>query len=150
MSLDVYLYQKGASGPKGSGIFVRENGATQAITREEWDRAFPGREPVVMASESDDSEPVYQRNITHNLGKMAREAGIYEHLWRPEEIGIKTADQLIEPLWGGLMRLENDPGHFEQFNPSNGWGNYEGLMDFVREYLKACREYPQAEISVSR
>lgn len=33
----------------GSGIFVRENGATREITREEWDRRNPGREPVVVA-----------------------------------------------------------------------------------------------------
>lgn len=30
----------------GSGIYVRENGATVEITREEWDRRNPGREPV--------------------------------------------------------------------------------------------------------
>lgn len=150
MSLDVYLYLKGASCPKGSGIFIRENGATKEITREEWDRAFPGREPIVAVTDSRSDGPVYSRNITHNLNKMAGEAGIYEHLWRPDEIGITSAQQLIEPLWGGLMRLENDPGHFKQFNPSNGWGDYEGLMDFVRDYLQACREYPQAEVSVSR
>lgn len=30
-------------------------------------------------------------NITHNLGRMAKEAGIYQHLWRPEEIGVTKA-----------------------------------------------------------
>ena len=39
----------------------------------------------------------YSSNITHNLGAMAREAGIYEACWRPEEIGITKAAQLIEP-----------------------------------------------------
>lgn len=32
----------------GSGIFVRENGRNIEITREEWDRRNPGREPVVF------------------------------------------------------------------------------------------------------
>jgi hypothetical protein len=65
---------------------------------------------------------------------MAREAGLYEHLWRPEEIGIATAGQLIEPLRDGLTRLESDPKRFKRFNPTNGWGDYEGLLEFVREY----------------
>lgn len=33
----------------GSGIFVRRNGATVEITREEWDELNPGREPVVAS-----------------------------------------------------------------------------------------------------
>ena len=31
-------------------------------------------------------EEVYGANITHNLGKMAAEAGIYEALWRPYQL----------------------------------------------------------------
>ena len=31
------------------------------------------------------SEEVYNSNITHNLNKMAAEAGIYRLLWYPEE-----------------------------------------------------------------
>lgn len=34
---------------------------------------------------------LYDANITHNLNRMADEAGIYEHVWRPEEIGVTTA-----------------------------------------------------------
>jgi len=41
---------------------------------------------------------VYDANITHNLGEMADEAGVYKHLWRPEEIGLTKAAELIEPL----------------------------------------------------
>ncbi len=31
----------------GSGIFVRENGATNEITQEEWDRRLPGRAALI-------------------------------------------------------------------------------------------------------
>ena len=75
--------------------------------------------------------PVFECNITHNLGKMADAAGIYQHLWRPEELGIKTAGELIEPLRAGLNKPKSNPGHFAQFNPENGWGNYTGLVTFV-------------------
>lgn len=49
---------------------------------------------------------VYSANITHNLGKMADEASIYYALWRPDEIGITKAGQLIIPLREGLLLLK--------------------------------------------
>ena len=65
---------------------------------------------------------VYESNITHNLSGMAREAGIYECLWRPEEIGITKAEQLIKPLEEGLALLKREPEHFKKFDAPNGWG----------------------------
>ena len=93
---------------------------------------------------------VYWRNITHNLNKMAMEAGIYQHLWRPEELSITRAQELIQPLTEGLARLEADPDHYRKFNAANGWGVYENFVDFVRDYLEACQNNPDAEIHVSR
>ena len=48
---------------------------------------------------------VFDANITHNLCAMAEEAGIYKACWRPEEIGITKAAQLIEPLRNGIARV---------------------------------------------
>jgi hypothetical protein len=93
---------------------------------------------------------VYDSNITHNLGRMAEEAGIYQHLWRPEEIGITTAAQLIEPLSAGLALLKSDPARFEAFNAPNGWGLYKHFVPFVEKYLDACRENPDAAVSACR
>jgi hypothetical protein len=93
---------------------------------------------------------VYWANITHNLNKMAMEAGIYEALWRPEEIGIEKAEQLIEPLTVGLEKMKADPVYFEQFNASNGWGKYEHFVPFVEKYLEACKANPDASVMVSR
>lgn len=150
MSLDVYLEISGAKiNHIGSGIFVRENGQTKEISKEEWDKKFPGREPIVAKIE-DESDTVYSANITHNLNTMADKAGIYKHLWRPEEIGIKYANQLIQPLSIGLSVLKNDPDKFKKYNPSNGWGNYKGLINFIEKYLNACKKYPTAEIRVWR
>lgn len=150
MSLDVYLTIKGSENKhEGSGIFVRENGETKEITRAEWDEKFPGREPFTVETQSD-GETVYDANITHNLGGMADEAGIYQHLWRPDEINITKANELIEPLTAGLSVLKNDPERFKKLNPSNGWGSYDGLVRFVENYLNACVSFPQAEVSVSR
>jgi hypothetical protein len=95
-------------------------------------------------------ESVFDYNITHNLNTMADHAGIYKYLWRPDELGITKAKQLIEPLSIGLHVLEINQEYFKSFNPENGWGDYGGLVRFVKEYLAACKEYPKATIEISR
>ena len=146
MSLDVYLTDDEPT-PRGSGIFVRENGSTREISREEWDAKFPGCEPVVAHMECKER---YSANITHNLNTMADAAGIYKHLWRPDEIGVTHARQLIEPLTTGLAELRADAAKFRALNPPNGWGNYEWLVQFVADYLDACKANPQSAVHVSR
>lgn len=101
-------------------------------------------------SEYKETEELFNLNITHNLGEMADQAGLYLCLWEPGKIDITCAAELIEPLKGGLRLLKKDPDHFKQFNPENGWGNYENLVEFVEKYLQACEENPNAQITVSR
>lgn len=93
---------------------------------------------------------VYWANVTHNLNTMAKEAGIYEALWRPDEINITQAGQLIPLLEEGLKKLMEDPEKYKKLNPENGWGSYNGLVKFVTGYLEACKENPDAMVEVSR
>lgn len=152
MSLDVYLTMAGSVRKPGSGIWVRESGRKRQISREEWDQKFPGLEPVVMKEPADivcDGE-VYSANITHNLNRMAEAAGIYEACWRPEEIGVTKAGELIPRLRDGLAKLRSDPARFRAYDASNGWGTYEDFVPWVAEYLAACEDHPEATVSVSR
>lgn len=113
---------------------------------------------------------VYDANITHNLGVMATEAGIYEALWRPhrlkpyynipeddheaeyafEKSNPTLAGDIIPLLEKGLADLKARPEHYKQFNAENGWGLYKHFVPFVEQYLEACKEYPDALIEVSR
>jgi len=97
-----------------------------------------------------DGERVFDRNITHNLNKMAMEAGIYNCLWRPDEHGITKASQCIQPLTHGLTMLISDPERFKKFDAPNGWGLYIHFVPFVTDVLMACIEFPDAVIEVSR
>lgn len=150
MSLDVYLEVDTAVPITDDEpmIFVREDGMNKQISRAEWDEHFPGREPVTVKPV--ESKAVYSANITHNLNTMAEVTGIYECLWRPEEIGIAKAQQLVTPLETGLTLLKSNPEHFKKFNPQNGWGTYEGFVEFVEGYLEACKENPDADVRVWR
>ncbi len=89
-------------------------------------------------------------NVTHNLNNMAKAVGLYEVLWRPEEIGITTASQMIAPLEEGLDELVANPDKYKAFNPPNGWGDYDIFVDFCKLALRDCCEYPDATIEVGR
>jgi hypothetical protein len=89
-------------------------------------------------------EVYFDYNITHNLNKMAEAAGIYNHLWHPQKIGICYARDLIEPLKSGLKKLKDNPAYYRKYEPENGYGKYENLVKCVELYLQACIDHPDA------
>lgn len=93
---------------------------------------------------------VFDTNITHNLGKMADAAGIYQPVWRPEEVGITRAGQMIRPLQKGLAKLVADPAKYKAYDSPNGWGLYEHFVPWLIEYLEACQAHPEATVRVDR
>jgi len=99
---------------------------------------------------------VFSLNITHNLGKMAGEVQLsngktlYDVLWRPDENDYYTAEDISELLDEGWNILLSDPEKYKKFNPENGWGEYDGLCNFVYEYRNACWDRPSAELRISR
>lgn len=95
-------------------------------------------------------EEVYSANITHNLGAMADAAGIYKALWRPEEINVTTAAQLVPLLSVGLKWLRENETEARKHDAPNGWGLYQHLVPWVENYLRACEENPTATVRVSR
>ena len=167
MSLDVYLRVETPISKKGTGVFIRENGANRELTIGEVREKYPD---AIISENEIESNCVYDANITHNLGTMASNAGIYEALWRPHRLkegynipendyvaeckfeaeAVTFAKDIIPILEKGLADLKARPEYFSQFNSSNGWGVYEHFVPFVEEYLKACKEYPNAIVETSR
>lgn len=150
MSLDVYLTIEKTIVKKGTGVFVRKNGQNVELTMEEVRDAFPNKDISHISEVETETNEVFSANITHNLGDMAMAVGIYEHLWRPEEIDIKKANQLIDPLRETLHKLKINPDEYKKYNPNNGWGSYDTLVTFISKYLDACYEYPESDVVVWR
>jgi hypothetical protein len=94
-------------------------------------------------------EEIFWINITHNLGKMAGKAGIYQVLWHPNDNGQVTAGDILETLKSGYSDLLNRPEYFKQFDASNGWGTYEHFVPFVKSCLDACESNPLALVRAS-
>lgn len=95
-------------------------------------------------------DEVFGANITHNLNDMAKEAGIYGILWRPEENGITEARQLIEPLRTAVADMKADPERFKKHDSENGWGTYKDFLPWLEKYLRACEATPHARVTASR
>jgi hypothetical protein len=108
----------------------------------------------------------YDFNITHNLTIMAKEAGIYEALWKPyklipysninnpedkqEENTIVLAKNIYSVIKTGLIILKNNPEHYKQFDNVNKWGTYDDFIIFINEYLEVLKNNPEYVIKVWR
>lgn len=100
---------------------------------------------------NDDEEGcVWGANITHNVGKIAREAGFYECIWQADTVGIEFAKGNITHLRSALGAFYSDYDKLAKLNPENGWGSIDGLIDFTKNYLDACIKHPNARISIHR
>lgn len=97
-----------------------------------------------------DNKNVFDANITHNLSIMADECGLYRAMWRPEELNIKKAGDLIGYLKTGLKELIKNKDYYTGFNQKNGWGNHQDLVDITISYLSTCVEYKYAIVEVRR
>jgi len=162
MSLDVYLYKEISREFVGCdecrskpGVF--RIGSNDAVYQPLCKGCQRNKDTITELSEALTAIGVegnrvwfYEANITHNLNKMAQAAGIYEALWRPEEIGATKADDIISILQNGLDSLKARPRHYRQFNNPRGWGMYKHFVPFVESCLNACIKYPMATIEVSR
>lgn len=93
----------------------------------------------------------FEANYTHNCNVMAKAAGIYEYVWRPEECNdVQVAGDLIAPLNTGITQMEKNPIKFKALNPTNGWGCYNTFLSWLRAYRNACIRYPKAKICADR
>tara|TARA_R110000782_G_scaffold30983_6_gene76815 strand:+ start:5024 stop:5446 length:423 start_codon:yes stop_codon:yes gene_type:complete len=115
-------------------------------------------------------EEVYNANITHNLGEMASEAGLYEALWRPHKLkevySISENDYISEynfeksnPVIAseitliiekGLEDMKARPEHYKTFDSPNGWGIYDHFIPFIEKYLEALKEHPESIVECCR
>ena len=92
----------------------------------------------------------YDASVTHNLNTMAEEIGMYGYVWRPDELGVIKAKELIEHLQKGINALITNREHCKKFEPENGFGTYDDFLKFLIDYLEACQEYPNALVEADR
>jgi hypothetical protein len=98
--------------------------------------------PVRIPYRTDHRVGIHSWNVTYNLGTMLRAAGFPP--WR-DLIGAPAAE-VAETLAKVAETLREDPDGFKQYNPDNGWGTYEGAVEFVESFRDGCANHPRATI----
>lgn len=153
MSLDIYIISPEPIKKKSTRIYARIDGQTRELTKEEAITHFPDIDPNSIVEEEIETNEFWHGNITHNLCEMAEDClssnnsdyTLYDLLWRDTQEPF-TGDYLnvyIAYLAYCLYVLKDDPEHFKKFNPKNGWGTYEQLINFVKEFIKALVNIPE-------
>ena len=156
MSLDLYIISPEPVVKRGTGVFIRRNGQNFELkTLEEVKQCFPNSDLSRISVYEYADEYYWHGNITHNMNEMARHVPIegsdqtlYDLLWRPEEQGFLAAGSrgYREAVLKGYLYLRGHSENLAQFNPDNGWGDYDLLLSFTEDFLlhliKAGDEFP--------
>lgn len=163
MSLDITIISPESIIKKSTGIYARINGTTRELTKEEAIAHFPDVDPDDIIEEEIKTNEFWHGNITHNLCRMAEDCmsfdeydqcyNLYDLLWRDTQAPFEGnyINAYIAHLAYCLYVLKNDPEHFKQFNPPNGWGTYEQLCQFTEDFIKALITMPEgSHIEYSR
>ena len=61
--------------------------------------------------------------------------------------GMKAKDA-YPILLKGFEYMRDHPAEMEALNPDNGWGNYEGFLQFIGSITVACKNNPEAILDV--
>lgn len=87
-------------------------------------------------------------NYTSNVAPMWR-------LAMPRTNGLaglhgKSCAFAAEVLRTGIDYMQRHPTPFRRLNPSNGWGDFDGQLEALRELLAACEASPDAKVAIWR
>lgn len=148
MSLDLYIKSKTPIIHRDTGIYIRKNGETKVLeTKEDVLKHFPNANPEEIKVNSYEDDIYFHLNLTHNLGEMARhcnahhfaeECSLYTLLWHPEELLSKTnmhpTEKYLLLVIDSFLELSSNEPYYSKYNPKNGWGNYEQLLNGVRNF----------------
>lgn len=84
-------------------------------------------------------------NYTSNVGPMWR-AVQDNGLMHVQDMSCPDAAKVIESMIAGMVDRRDE---LTAMNPPNGWGNYDGALNYLRKILEACNENLTGTIYVS-
>lgn len=84
-------------------------------------------------------------NYTSNVWKMFKAAlGI----GLPDLAGRRCGD-IADQIAGAVDAMLHRPDLYRQWEPGNGWGDYEGALTYLAGIEAFCRAYPNATLGIS-
>lgn len=90
---------------------------------------------------------VFNANITHNLYDMFDAAKIASILWEGDNL---TSKDVLPELIEAYNDMKHRSEYYKKYEAANGWGTYNGALNFLAEVIKGLKENPEAIIECSR
>lgn len=84
-------------------------------------------------------------NMTSNVAPMWRHAGADLATFNG-----KLAGDVLPSLEEAVARMERYPNTYRKMNPTNGWGDYDSCLGFLRDLVTGFAEQPRAVVLVDR
>jgi hypothetical protein len=112
-----------------------------------------------------DRHEVNGLNVTHNLGKMASHVivrhitidnpmdsvlTLYDLTWNFVESDYKVGSDISESLYRAIRYMVAHKKQLLKYDSQNGWGTYDGLLNFTIGLLEITLRYPDEIIEVSK
>lgn len=91
----------------------------------------------------------HDANYTYNVSKMYYDAFSDFGTDGIRMLSDRQGEACIPMLERAIQRMQDDKLKYLEWNPSNGWGNYQGALDLLRELLTWCQAAPKAYLSVT-
>ena len=70
-------------------------------------------------------------NCTYNISPMHKKAMGFTL----SQLDGKKATEIIPILREGIKNMQDCPAIYKAMNPDNGWGNYEGALEYLQTIL---------------
>ena len=95
-----------------------------------------GKEPATLK---------YDRNYTYNVSPMFYEAMGGDGI---ASIEGKTGEEAAPLLSQAIKAMVEEPEKYKAMNPANGWGDYDGALELLRDLRSWGLESPLARYYV--
>lgn len=84
-------------------------------------------------------------NYTYNVSPMYVDALGYSL----GDLDGKMSGNVIEELSLGIEKMKQNPKKYIDMNPSNGWGDYEGALQFLVNIYEKCKNHLKCIIRIN-
>jgi len=76
---------------------------------------------------------------TYNLTPMWRKAGVFQ---TSRDLDGRSAGMLAPILSAALIDAVRNRPAYEELNPENGWGDYDGFLEILTRFTQLAWEHP--------
>jgi hypothetical protein len=80
---------------------------------------------------------------TYNLTPMWRKAGVFD---TSRDLDGRSAGMLAPVLSAALIDAVRNRSAYEELNPANGWGDYDGFLEILTRFTQLAWEHPTGKL----